>query len=518
MMRHSADGCTCELCGKTYKDQYILKMHVKMVHLPAEVLYECTICAKKFTRKAHLKRHLRIHDPEKPYKCPHCEYRGCERSDISKHVLIHDEPKHICEVCGKAFRHIKNKELHVKRHKGQRDYKCGVCDFFGYTFTDIRKHIERKHSDLKTLDCDKCSQTFHNESLLIEHQKQKCEVTMIEQALTIATSTGTTEARIQIPTSLSVDGQHITIGSQQIPMDTSQQVNITVEQLNLTGDSEDGEIMLTESNPLTGSEIAAASQTEQFEDIRADPSCVLAEGTGVSEPVGEEGEGSGGERQEDGVVEERVLEVKELGQNLTENLMMTKHHIMVPTSQAITVSEMTFVSADVMTTSTTTPTTMITPVVEQSLSELTESVVQSSDLVLGMQMKEAPVESTEAIVATTTETAILATAEAAIATDTVALTTATTTTTLSAAATVMETTAEVATTTTTTTAATTTATATTAKVEAVAETSELATTNETVDQQQRQQEQHPEQQVTVALTEVNSSSTDGEPAANMVIS
>ncbi|XP_036361872.1 zinc finger protein 236 [Octopus sinensis] len=458
-----------------------------------------------------------------------CLLRGCERSDISKHVLIHDEPKHICEVCGKAFRHIKNKELHVKRHKGQRDYKCGVCDFFGYTFTDIRKHIERKHSDLKTLDCDKCSQTFHNESLLIEHQKQKCEVTMIEQALTIATSTGTTEARIQIPTSLSVDGQHITIGSQQIPMDTSQQVNITVEQLNLTGNSEDGEITLTESNPLGGSEIAVASQTEQFEDISADPSCVLTEGTGVSESVGEEGEVSGGERQEDGEVEEGVLDVKELGQNLTESLMMTKHHIAVPISEAITVSQVTFVSADVMTTSTTTPTTttMVAPVVEQSLSELTEGVVEGSGLVLGMEVKEAPVESTEAIVATTTETAILATAEAAIATDTVELTTATTTTstTLSAAETVMETTAEVATTatTTTTTAATTTAAATTTtEVEAVAatvaETSELATTNETVDQQQQQQEQQPEQQVTVTLTEVNPSSTDGEPAANMVIS
>lgn len=50
-------------------------MHVKMVHMPAEVLFECTVCSKKFTRKAHLKRHLRIHEPEKPYKCPHCDYR-----------------------------------------------------------------------------------------------------------------------------------------------------------------------------------------------------------------------------------------------------------------------------------------------------------------------------------------------------------------------------------------------------------------------------------------------------------
>ncbi len=92
--------------------------------------------------------------------------RGCERSDITKHVLIHDDPRHVCEVCGKAFRHIKNKELHVKRHKGQRDYKCGVCDSYGYTFTDIRKHIERKHSDAKNILCDKCGAAFKNDVLL----------------------------------------------------------------------------------------------------------------------------------------------------------------------------------------------------------------------------------------------------------------------------------------------------------------------------------------------------------------
>ncbi|PVD29325.1 hypothetical protein C0Q70_11922 [Pomacea canaliculata] len=230
MMRHNAQGCTCEVCGKVYKDQYILKMHVKMVHMPAEVLFECNVCGKKFTRKAHLKRHLRIHDPEKPFKCPHCDYRGCERSDISKHLLIHEDPKHVCEVCGKAFRHIKNKELHVKRHNGQRDYKCGVCDFYGYTFTDIRKHIERKHADIKTLVCDKCAMPFKTDIQLREHQKENCEVLMIEQALAIATSTGgTSQATIQIPSSLALDGQ-ITIHGQQIALD-GQQVNITVQQV-----------------------------------------------------------------------------------------------------------------------------------------------------------------------------------------------------------------------------------------------------------------------------------------------
>ncbi|XP_069101398.1 uncharacterized protein [Argopecten irradians] len=247
MMRHSANGCTCDLCGRVYKDHYILKMHIKMVHMPAEVLFECTVCSKKFTRKAHLKRHLRIHEPEKPFKCPHCDYRGCERSDISKHLLIHEEPKHVCEVCNKAFRHMKNKELHLKRHNGQRDYKCGVCDFYGYTFTDIRKHIERKHADIKTLVCDKCGSAFKSESFLREHQKQQCEVFMIEQALAIANSGGgTSQATIQIPSSsFTVDGSQILIDGQQIVNEGGEPVNITVKRISMPDEDEEN-ITLTE--------------------------------------------------------------------------------------------------------------------------------------------------------------------------------------------------------------------------------------------------------------------------------
>ncbi|KAG0410279.1 hypothetical protein HPB47_012596 [Ixodes persulcatus] len=185
MFRHTECGCKCDICGKIYKDQYILKMHVKMVHMPVEVLFECSVCLKKFNRKAHLKRHVRTHNPTKPFKCQLCDYRGCERSDITKHMLIHEEPKHTCDICGRCFRHIKNKELHLKRHKGQKDYKCGVCEFYGYTFTDIRKHIERKHSDPRTILCDRCGQAFKTQALLKEHKMSvQCEVYMIEQELT----------------------------------------------------------------------------------------------------------------------------------------------------------------------------------------------------------------------------------------------------------------------------------------------------------------------------------------------
>ncbi|CAL1294336.1 unnamed protein product [Larinioides sclopetarius] len=199
-IRHIENGVVCDICGKHYKDHYILKMHVKMVHMPAEVMFTCEICDKKFTRKAHLKRHLRIHAPHRPFKCPFCSYRGCEKSDITKHLLIHEAPKHKCETCGKAFRHLKNKELHVKRHKKQRDYKCGICEFYGYTFTDIRKHIERRHTDAKTGTCIDCGNIFKSKDELEKHKssgncKQVSESNLVMMEGSIVSLKGKTVAK-----------------------------------------------------------------------------------------------------------------------------------------------------------------------------------------------------------------------------------------------------------------------------------------------------------------------------------
>ncbi|GAB6018717.1 hypothetical protein CHUAL_000393 [Chamberlinius hualienensis] len=185
MQKHITSRTTCTICGKTYKDRYIMRIHMRMVHMPAKVQFECPLCKKKFNRKAHLGRHLRTHNPAKQYKCSKCDYRGTEKSDVTKHSLIHEEPKHSCEVCGHSFRHLRNKEIHMKRHTGQKDYKCGVCDFYSYTFTDIRKHIDRKHSaDPNTLVCTKCGQAFLDDLQLSEHiTTGQCELYVQEKAL-----------------------------------------------------------------------------------------------------------------------------------------------------------------------------------------------------------------------------------------------------------------------------------------------------------------------------------------------
>ena len=66
------------------------------------------------------------------------------------------------------------------RHKGQRDYKCGVCDFYGYTFTDIRKHIERKHSDSRHIYCSNCVSYFKSEAAFrVSENAQSCMAEMV---------------------------------------------------------------------------------------------------------------------------------------------------------------------------------------------------------------------------------------------------------------------------------------------------------------------------------------------------
>ena len=61
------------------------------------------------------------------------------------------------------------------RHRGQRDYKCVFCEFYGYTYTDIRKHQERKHAGHRSVMCARCCMTFKSEHLLeVLHQNFTC--------------------------------------------------------------------------------------------------------------------------------------------------------------------------------------------------------------------------------------------------------------------------------------------------------------------------------------------------------
>lgn len=128
---------------------------------------------------------------------------------------------------------MKNKELHVRRHQGQRDYTCGVCGFLGYTFTDIRKHIERKHMETRHI-CKQCGATFKSEALLRDH---RCELILLEQALGASGGEETEEAYTNDMIELvSEDNRFLLTDPQQIIVSSSP-ANLTLETLALPDES-----------------------------------------------------------------------------------------------------------------------------------------------------------------------------------------------------------------------------------------------------------------------------------------
>lgn len=77
----------CTWCGRTYKHQSTLAMHLK-THT-GEYKYKCEYCDKEFMLAEYYNRHLRVHTKEKPYQCDVCDKSFSQSNTLIQHKRIH---------------------------------------------------------------------------------------------------------------------------------------------------------------------------------------------------------------------------------------------------------------------------------------------------------------------------------------------------------------------------------------------------------------------------------------------
>jgi KRAB domain-containing zinc finger protein len=139
----------------------------------------CEYCQKvNFKDKYARTIHVRKHTGERPFKCDICDYAGASVNLLNTHKRVHRAPEHICEICSAGYISKATLKKHVESHsriKPPKPPKPAKNIVFKCRFCDFKSNIFQEkvdHSKKHSFECPECDRCFDTYSKYVNHMKR----------------------------------------------------------------------------------------------------------------------------------------------------------------------------------------------------------------------------------------------------------------------------------------------------------------------------------------------------------
>ncbi|KAI5645627.1 zinc-finger associated domain (zf-AD) domain-containing protein [Phthorimaea operculella] len=163
---------TCPVCNNKYQPVYLRK-HLALHQ--QEKPFMCDICGKNFKISGQLTRHRTTHFITKlEFKCPECPYRGRFKENLKLHMRTHtNDKRYQCPQCPtRYFINKSNLSRHMLTHKSERNFKCDQCQKGFNTKRNLAEHFKVDHSGIKDHVCNYCGKAFGLRQQMMKHQRK----------------------------------------------------------------------------------------------------------------------------------------------------------------------------------------------------------------------------------------------------------------------------------------------------------------------------------------------------------
>lgn len=181
----NAERVLCPECGDYSMNSSTLRKHMRTKHLKIKK-YSCDLCECRYYEKNKLRRHImNTHAPKElrtTFPCDECGIVLVSRGSLKTHKLIHGEKQFKC-FCGKEFRQRGTLNTHIRGvHNREKRFQCAICDGCFFDASYLKKHTILVHGEKQEITCHVCGKTMCSESSLKIHMKSheepkfQCEV------------------------------------------------------------------------------------------------------------------------------------------------------------------------------------------------------------------------------------------------------------------------------------------------------------------------------------------------------